>query len=352
MRRLSIILTVMAFAVLYMTAPMPASAASNSLGVNPRRDYAIKPGEAVQDILNVTNLHKSEDLFITIRPLDFRAANETGSPDLLLRQTEPTRWSLKPYITIPKTYTVPAGKSVDVPFSINIPANLGAGSYYSAIQYAVTSPESGEDTVNLNLSGSSVSLIFVRVPGDAKSSLQLKMFGAFNPSKDMSTGTYANFYGATKPKYLSYTLKNNGNIAEQPVGSIQLKNIFGKQVKLYEDVNPDKSLVLIEQTRRVDFCMNETTIKEESKVTGQEEEVKRCDDMALTPGRYTAKMSLLYGGEGFPSQEILATASFWYLPAWFIIAVLVALAVVAYIIWKVINKAKNFRKPTYGTRRR
>lgn len=356
MKRISTIVAALAFAVLFVAAPAQAqaqvSAASNSLGVNPRRDYTIKPGETVKDVLNVTNLHKSDDLYITINPIDFKASNQTGSPDLLLKQKENTRWSLKPYIEIPKSYTIPAGTSADIPIAISIPSNVGAGSYYSAIHYSVTGEDGGDESTNLRLSGSSVSLLFVRVPGEAKSSLQIQNFGAFNPTEDMTTGTYATFFGATKPKYLSYTLKNNGNLAEQPVGSIQLKDMFGRSIKVYEDANPNKSLVLIEQTRRIDFCMNETTVKQKNKINNQEEDVKQCEAANLMPGRYTANIAMLYGGQGAPSQEILAATSFWYLPAWFIIAVVAGLLLIAYLAYTLGKKIKGRGKPTYGTRRR
>lgn len=326
------------------------SAASNSLGVNPRRDYTLKPGEKVQDTLNVTNLNQTEALAITIKAIDFKAADQTGTPSLLLRQEQPTRWSLKPYLNIASTYTIPAGKSADIPFTVSIPANVGAGSYYSAVQYAVEGATDANG--NVNLASSSVSLIFVRVPGEAKSALVLNNFGAFTPNEDMVSGSYKSFYSSAKPKYLSYTLENKGNLAEQPTGSIVLKNIFGKQVKLYENANPNQNLVLIEQTRRIDVCLNEVEVKEKNKVNGQQEEVRKCEDMSLAPGRYTAATSLFYGGNGSASGEIQATTTFWYLPAWFIIAVALILALVAFAVWKLVNKIKNRNKPTYGSRRR
>lgn len=331
------------------TAIAAPKSSSNSLGVNPRRDYVVKPGEKIQDTLNVTNLDKSEPLIIAVRSVDFKASNQTGTPNLLLKQIEPTRWSLKPYLTIPATYTIPAGKSADVPFTINIPANVGAGSYYSAVHYSVSGGEGDQSTVNL--SGSSVSLLFVRVSGEAKSSLLLQKFGAFTPSNDMTTGVYNSFYSATKPKYLSYTLQNKGNIAEQPGGSLQLKNIFGQTVKLYAKANPYESLVLLEQTRRIDLCLNEVEVREKNKLNGQDEEVKKCEDAKLLPGRYTAAMSLVYGGEGIATQEIRASTSFWYLPVWFIIAVIIGLLIAAWAIRTLVSKIKNRGKPTYGTRR-
>src|SRR5215204_1044083 len=78
----------------------PVSAISNSLGVRPRIDAVIKPGEKFTGLLQVINLSKTDELRIDIAVIDFGARNETGAPSLLLDQKEPTRWSLKPYMTI------------------------------------------------------------------------------------------------------------------------------------------------------------------------------------------------------------------------------------------------------------
>jgi hypothetical protein len=349
MKKFSHVVLAVAMSVLFLM-PAHAKAASNSLGVNPRRDYTIKAGEKIQDILNVTNLHKTEDLTVSIKVVDFKAADQTGTPNLLLKQTEPTRWSLKPYLTIASSYKIPAGKSADVPFTINIPSNVGAGSFYSAIHYSVTGGDENAAGSNLSLAGSSVSLLFVRVPGEARSSLLLKEFGAFYPTEDMITGSYATFFSAAKPKYLSYTLENKGNLAEEPTGSMQLKDMFGKEVQLYEKANPNDSLVLIDQTRRIDVCLNEVDVTEKNKLNGQDEKVKQCHDPRLMPGRYTANLIMLYGGEGTSSNEIKAVSSFWYIPAWFIIAVAAVLLIVFFIARSLIRKLSDKGKKTYSRR--
>jgi hypothetical protein len=329
--------------------PVQANAASNAIGVNPRRDYTIEPGKSVSDTIFVNNISKTEPLTVKLELVDFEPQNQTGTPRLLLKQTQPTRWSLKPYLKVPTEYNLEAGKSVNVPFTISVPATLGAGSYYSAIRYSAVNSTTGQ---NVSLTGSAVSLIFVRVTGEAKSNLSLVKFGAFTPNKEMTDGVYGTFYGATKPKYLSYLLRNNGNLAELPVGSIIVKDIFGKQYKVYENANPGKNLVLIGQTRRIDLCLNEERKQVKNPETGADVEEVSCNSPNLAPGRYTAVMNLIYGDAGNTQGEVKQTAVFWYLPAWFIILVIVVLGVLAFGIWKLVTTAKGFRKPTYDSRRR
>jgi hypothetical protein len=328
-----------------LVTPFSASAASNAVGVNPRRDYNIAPGGKVEDTLFVSNLNKDESLTVKIETIDFSAQNETGSPALMVNRSEPTTWSLKPYLRLPATSTIPAGKSIEIPFTVDIPKTVGAGSYYSAVRYLAVNSETGE---SVSLSSSAVTLMFVRVTGEARSSLTLEQFGAFTPDKNMTNGIFGSFYSATAPEFLSYRLKNNGNVAEQPSGSIILKDTFGKVVKTYENANAKNNIVLIGQTRRIDLCMNEQ--KSQKNVDGREVETSDCVDPKLKPGRYTAVLGLVYGDNGNASQELQATATFWYLPAWFLIAVGIGLLLIAGLVYKVVRSFKGRGRKTFSRR--
>ncbi len=338
MKRIAIAVLGVSALLVSALSPYTASAASNSLGVNPRRDYVVKAGDKFNDTLVVSNLSRTEDLNITIRIIDFEAKDQTGTPSLLLKRQDPTRWSLKPYLTLPKTVKVAAGKSADVPFTIDIPKSVGAGSFYSAVQY---SSDGAGGEKNVSLASSSATLMFVRVPGEAKNSLTLEKFGPFTPNEDRSNGVYGTFFGSTTPKYLSYALNNTGNVAEQPSGSVILKDIFGKEVKVIEDANPSKNVVLIDQTRRIDLCMNEEFTNKKDPETGRMVETTTCHDMSFKPGRYTATLALLYGDNGSSSRELNATATFWYLPAWFVILATLALGAVGGLVYFIVRKLKR-----------
>jgi hypothetical protein len=315
MKRFSNVLVAFTAAIISLSLlPTPVSAASNSIGINPRKDFTINSGDKVQDKLTVKDLDAKVPLDLSIRILDFKAAGQNGEPSLLLKQTDPTRWSLKPYLTIQSTASVAAGNFKDIPFTISIPKTLGAGSYYSAVQFSTGSTGG---TGNVGLSSSAVSLIFVTVPGKASHSLTMKQFGAFVPTPDFTGGSYKDFYGASKPKFLSYTIQNNGNVVEQPIGSIQIKNIFGKQYKLIQNVNPNHNLVLLGQSRRIDLCI-------------QEPSGTNLDNT---------------------DQSIENLSKFWYLPAWFIIAVIVAILVLVGIVLLILNLAGRRSRNRYRSRR-
>ncbi len=347
--RLVTILPAFVLLGLAMVTPFcSVSAASNSLGVNPRRDYIVKSGDKVTDTLNVSNLSKTDNLVITIQLIDFGAKNETGAPQLLLGQKEPTRWSLKPYLKVPSTLSIPAGKSAQVPFTIAIPAGVGAGSYYGAIKYS-TGGVGASSNENVSLTSSSATLMFIRVPGEANDSLRLKSFGAFTPDTSGDNGTFGSFYGGSAPKYLAYRVTNNGNVAEQPTGSVAVKNMFGRQIKLFEKANPGNNIVLIDQTRRFDLCFNQEATTKTNPSTGNDAEMIKCNNPSLAPGRYTAQLAIVYGDSGSSSHELRQVASFWYLPIWFIAVVAAVILLIVGVIWLAI---RAFSGPRYSANRR
>ena len=334
-RILALLLAVVA---LFSVANIPVNAASNGLGITPRKNYTIKPGDNISDTLYLSNLSISDDLIVSIRVLDFAAQNETGAPALQLDDDAPAvPWSLKPFTTIPSTIRVAAGKSTNVPIKITIPSEQGAGSYYAAIEYKAVNAETEQ---KVNIAASSASLIFVTVPGQAKEQMVLKQFGAFVPVGDGTNGSFKTLFMGSEPEMLAFRLENKGNIAEQPNGSVVVKNMFGRTVLEIEKANPKDQLALIGQTRRFETCLK-TSVVETKASTGQQGEQVVCTDANLWPGRYTAQLATYYGINGNNTQEILATTTFWYLPWWFIIVVIVAIAAIAGIVWLIYRNIRG-----------
>jgi hypothetical protein len=312
-----------------------ANAQSTGLGINPRKDLTVEPGKTVSDQLYISNLNSKVNTRVTLNIIDFKANGETGTPALQLDANAPqTPWSLKPFIKAPKTVELKAGESKYVPFSVTIPTGQGAGSYYSAIKFD-PSPDDGSGDNTVVLSGAPAQLVFVTVPGRATELMNLKEFSGYVLDDKKDAGKYKSLYVSTKPTRFAYLLENIGNVAESPAGSIVVKNIFGREVKVIKDANPKDSLALIGQTRRFDVCID-SQIKE-VRTNGQTSKQEVCNTPKLLPGMYKAQLNVFYGINGSNSQEINATATIWYMPLWFVGAILVFLAVLAYVIVKVRN---------------
>jgi len=324
-------------------APVTAAPDSSSgLSIEPRKNYVITPGQTVTDKLTISNLDPDSGLSLSLRMIDFSYTDQSGTPKLFLANNAPqTTWSLKPYTTLPKTLTIGPGASQTINYSITMPKNIAAGSYYSAIIY-----QSGEGNGgNVGLGASGVTLVFVTVPGTVNENLQLQKFGAYQSDNSGTTGNYV-YLATSAPQMIAYTLKNSGNATESPAGSITLKDMFGKRINTINATNLIQSLALIGQTRIFTTCI-ESEASEVTRLggttvnnTGQD----TCVNPHLTPGYYTAKLDVFYGQNGNETHEITATAHFWYLPWWLITIILVVLAAAGYGIWRLQRKIRTVVK--------
>ncbi len=338
-------------AVVAVSGLLPAASAaavsSASLSIVPKKNYTIEPGKSVKDKLVIRNLDTETPLELSLRVVDFTFTDDGGTPKLMLAEDAPqTTWSLKPFLTVPKTVSIePRGtKSLDM--SLAIPAGHGAGSYYSAIVYSSGASDGG----NVGLSASGVTLVFTSIPGEVNEDLKLEKLGAYNLAKQGKKAGYV-WFATQKPENIAYTLKNKGNVTEAPVGSIKLKGTFGNEITI-NNVNPNSSLALIGQTRTYTSCIK---LKSENvDFNGEKSKANTCDSPGLWPGHYTVSANLFYGQNGNRTQEINEVATFWYMPYWAIAIIILLLAVIGYFIWRIVTKVQNAGsgRPKKRTRRK
>lgn len=336
-----------AFAVLTVTASVvPAQTASAqssaALSIVPKKTYQIESGKTVNDKLTIRNIDSDIPLELNLRVIDFTFTDDGGTPKLLLDpDAQQTKWSLKQYLTVPKTVKVEPGKSKTIDMSVKIPSNRGAGSLYSAIVYSTGASDGG----NVGLSASGVTLVFANIPGQVNQDLKIEKFGAYNLANGSNAAAYTSLT-TTQPQNIAYTLKNNGNVTESPTGTITLKGTFSKEQTI-ANINPNESLALIDQTRTFVTCIK---LKSQNvDFNGTKTESKQCTDPGLWPGYYKATLNLVYGQNGNATKESTSIAGFWYLPWWFVITVLVLFAIVAIGITLLVRK---FRGKNHTTKRK
>ena len=324
-----------AFAVLvgaaYVTPAATVSAVSSaSLSIVPKKNYTIEQGKTIKDKLVIRNLDSKESLDLTLRVVDFTFTDDGGTPKLMLAEDAPqTTWSLRPFLTVPKSVKIPPKTSKNLDMSVAVPAGHGAGSYYSAIVYSSGASEGG----NVGLSASGVTLVFASIPGKVNEDLKLEKFGAYRVAKGDKKADYT-YITMDEPQNVAYTLKNKGNVTEAPVGNITLKSMFGKEYTI-DNINPNSSLALIGQTRTFVSCIQLKS--EEVEFGGQRTQSKTCASAGLLPGYYSTTANLFYGQNGNNTQEITGAGSFWYLPWWFIIILVILVGIIVYVIWRIKN---------------
>jgi len=362
MKRFSSFISAALSALLLVISVMPASAAtatktiqsapavsgpdqSSGLSIQPRKNYTINPGQTISDKITVGNLDKTSGLSLTLRVIDFTYTDQSGTPRLYLAANAPqTPWSIKPFLNLPKNLQIGPGESKTIDYTVTVPKNQGAGSYYSAIMYQSRSGTGG----NVGLGASGVTLMFVSVPGTVNENMQLTKFGAYTSTDNGVTGSYTYIATQDAPQMIAYTLKNEGNVTEAPAGSITLKNMFGKKVGSISQTNTTQSLALIGQTRLFATCIEtkQSQVEKLGGVTIDNAGKNTCVTPHLTPGLYTAKLDVFYGQNGNVTHEVTSTAHFWYLPWWFILLVLVILTLLGLGIWWAQRKVRGMVKGT------
>lgn len=320
--------TIFATTGLFSWQPVAAQE-SASLSIAPKKTYNIEPGKSVKDTLIIRNLDRDSDLVLNMRVIDFTYTADGGTPKLFLQADEPqTTWSLKPYLTVPKTVTVPKGGSKTVDISVAIPQNRGAGSLYSAIIYSTGAPDGG----NVGLAASGVTLVFANIPGKVNQNLKLQKLGAYLDARQGKDAGYV-FFSNDEPQKIGYTLKNSGNVTEAPTGTISVKNVFFGQEYKIDNVNPYGSLALIDQTRTFTTCLKLS--EEKVDLPGASSRNKTCVPAGLWPGLFTVKLDMYYGQNGNITQEIQGSATFWYMPLWFIVLLIVILILLGLGVWRI-----------------
>ncbi len=334
----SIVTAAIAFVVAAAYAvPVPSAFAqsSSALSIVPKKNFVIEAGKSVKDKLTIRNLDSTSALDLSLRVVDFSFTDDGGTPKLFLDQNAPqTTWSLKPYMKVPQTVSIPKDSTKTIDFSVTIPKGHGAGSYYSAIIYSSGTPE-GRGNVGLNASG--VTLVFTQIPGKVNENLKLERLGAYKEATASTKADYVSF-ATEEPRRVGYTLKNEGNVTEAPVGNITLKGWFGAPISI-DNVNPIGSLALIGQTRTYTACikLKEANVDFNGKVTKS----AQCDSPGLWPGMYTVSLDLYYGQNGNKTQEITGSSIFWYLPWWFIILFIIVFTLVAFFTWRGVRWARE-----------
>ncbi|GIF24751.1 hypothetical protein BJ973_008230 [Actinoplanes tereljensis] len=174
--------------------------------------YAINPGGTIQDAMVVANRGKTP-LNLAVYTAD-GFTTEAGQLDLRNRDTKAVAigtWAR----TAGATITVPPGKTVDVPFTVTLPANATPGDYVGGIVTSLTQPSSTE---TINVERRLGIRIKLRVGGDLKPALSIE-----NLSVD--------WHGSVNPfakgdATVSYTIHNTGNASLSAGQALRVEGPF------------------------------------------------------------------------------------------------------------------------------
>jgi hypothetical protein len=305
---LAFVAMVIALSTLAVLTPARAQESSGGSGISlspTRTELSILNGGKDQIIITVRNVTSGD---IIARPVinDFVADNETGDPRLLFEEEESAA-SIKTFLSGLEDILLEPGQSQEVVVDVSIPEDAFPGGYYGAIRYqAVPANQEGGGGGQVSLTASVASLVLIEIPGDIEEIVRVDYVQAFLGKSRGSLFT-------KKPDFIGASITNDGNSFVKPFGKIRVKDFRGNEVFSYElnDLTP-RGNVLPESTR----VFKDRLVNIEKKTVNGEEEQTEISPITL-PGRYTISADISYGSGG---EIFTVNSTFWYIPAWLIIA--------------------------------
>jgi hypothetical protein len=240
------------------------------------------PGDVIKTKISIRDI-SSDSLLVSSEINDFIAGGEDGTPKVLL-DGEESAYSFKTWVSPLPDMLLKPKQLKELPVTITIPANASPGGYYGVVRFTATAPEL--ENSGVSLSASLGALILLKVNGQAAEKMSIE---DFTISHDGKVGTFFE----TAPLLFTERIKNEGNIHEEPVGLVTIKDMFGNTLATLL-VNSEQRDILPASIRKFEQPLDET-------VMGNR----------MLFGLYTAELSMTYG----TNKEVVTTSkSFWVIP--------------------------------------
>lgn len=306
----------------------------------PRLEVTGEPGQLLEGTLEIYNEELEERTFY-ISSQNFEARGETGSPFFLPNDGT----GLASWISSGETVTLGARERAKFPYSIQVPQTAEPGGYFAAVFFGTT-PTDPEDAGQVTIGGKVGTLIFLNIPGEAKEGAGIIEFMTEK----------GNLF-AYLPVSMFYRFSNDGARKVMPVGTIEIKNMFGK-VSATLDANEFKGNVLpgsirkfsmVWETAGQDYTDEKVSSNQKPKTSlddfdeGQPEtEVKFFDAVKMEAenfalGKYTAVLDIKYG---LDEKNATAQAVFYVVP-WQLLSLMAGAALILLILGIILIKKYN-----------
>lgn len=247
-------------------------------------ELSVNPGGTWNSFIKVVNVNDF-DMTLYASVVNFEANNKENGQGkftpVLKDDPEARTRTLAGWVNITKDpIPVPAGGSVQVPFSINVPPDADPGGHYAAVLVGTqpTSPVNGGLAVSSYIS----SLIFAKVSGDIVEKGDIR---------ELSTPHV--FYN-TPEVPITLRFENAGNVHILPQGNITIYNMWGKV----------RGTIPVNQKTEFGNVLPGTTRKYSYTWTGESN--------PFEAGRYTAVATLSYGSDS--RKNVSSVTTFWVVP--------------------------------------
>lgn len=323
----------LASSLLITQAVRAQDTSGSGLRISPTRsDLSIVPGDERVITQTVRNVTQNP---VTVQPAlnDFEADGTTGNPRLIGDPSQISAYSLREFIAVPGDFDLQPEEEREVTITVKVPDGASPGAYFGSILYRAV-PQGSTGSGQVALIASVGSLVLLEVPGAITEKIQINDISAYLNGNAGSLFT-------KKPNEIGVEIENLGNSFSQPFGKVSVKDWRGREVFIYElnDTTP-RGNILPDSTR----LFKEEFVNVEVKTVNGEEQIDKISPLRW-PGRYTITGNLSHGTTG---EIFTVSTTFWYVPAWLLIVVLLLvlslLAVSVVLYRKYITKSTRRKK--------
>ncbi len=242
----------------------------------------VSPGQIWKSYIKVVN-NNPEDIDIYVELINFESGNETGTVRLTPKTEEEideNEYLINNWLNIDKgPIHVPAYKSKDIPFIVDVPEQADPGDHHLAILIGTEPNKKNEEGSSIKISSKIGSLLLLNVAGDTKESGIVREFSADK-----------NIYSSDNVKF-AVRFQNTGNTILQPRGEIRIYNWQEK----------DQGVVNINHKTETG-----NVFPEDTRLWNYNWEVPTN---ILKMGRYKADLILAYGNHN--SETVERVVYFW-----------------------------------------
>jgi len=306
-----------------MLAATPIATAQNAngaptgsgLSISPTiSQFTINPGENADVKLTLKNI-TVDDVTAQGFVNDFTADGTTGNPKILTNETQPTPNSIRNFVSGLQNLPLKRGEQKDITIHLTVPKDTTPGAYYGILRFkAVPAGAAAPVPGQVALTASVGSIVLITVPGNIREQVQVKGLHVYRGGEDGSI-----FFGS--PNSIGVEVSNFGNGFIQPFGTVEVHNMFKKNMLSYQLNNPKQPGNILPNSTRV-FSHN----------------IKGFDSF----GRYTVIASVSWG-KG--SQVLTLQKTIWVIPKWAVVVFLIIILALLYVAYRA------FRRYRYDNKR-
>lgn len=313
----SCLVLILAATPLALAQSANGSPTGSGLSISPTiSQYTISPGSTANLKITLKNI-TVDDVTAQGFVNDFTADGTTGNPKILTNNTEPSPNSIRNFVSGLQNVPLKRGEQKDVSLTLTIPKGTTPGAYYGIVRYKAqpagpAAPAPGQ----VALTASVGTIVLITVPGNIHEQVQVKGLHVYRGGQDGSI-----FFGA--PNSIGVEVANFGNGFIQPFGTVEVHNMFKKNLVSYQLNNPKQPGNILPDSTRV-FTHN----------------IKNIDSF----GRYTVIASVSWG-KG--SQVLTLQKTIWLIPKWMVAIFLLIIIALLYVAYRAFRRYRLDAKHSY-----